>query len=244
MNLRYIIKKRNDRLLIDGKVSYTNPHRIERQSILSSLITARKYAHGKMLDAGCGVKPYEEIFRNFVDVYIGIDVPNSLSTNKSMKNVDVYGSVLYMPFKSDSFDTILSTQVLEHVTDPSIALKEFYRILNHNGYLILTAPLTWGLHEIPIDYYRYTEYGLRYLAEMNKFEIVYIEPRGGFWGMIGQKLSGYVYYWYGVPKTLIGEAAKRAVCATIQILFSTLDKLDLHERDTLGYVMIAKKVVK
>lgn len=244
MGIRHFLKERDKRLLAKGKISYIYPDRIERQSILSSLIATRKYAHGKMLDAGCGAKPYKDIFNDSVDVYIGIDMLNSLSANKLIKNVDVYGSIIYMPFKSDSLDTIISTQVLEHVSDPAAILDELYRVLSFNGHLILTAPLSWGLHEIPHDYYRYTQYGLKHLAEKAKFETIYIKPRGGFWKMIGQKLSGYVYYWRGEPKTLAGEGAKRAICGTIQIVFSILDKLDLHEGDTLGYVMVAKKVVK
>ena len=86
--------------------------------MLDALIDAKKYAKGVLLDAGCGDKPHESIFSGFVDGYIGIDLPISKSANKLEKRADIYGSILDMPFKSNSFDTVLSTQVLEHVPEP------------------------------------------------------------------------------------------------------------------------------
>ncbi|RJS78529.1 SAM-dependent methyltransferase [Methanophagales archaeon] len=224
MGIRYLMKKmdiksywrrRDKKLLIQGKVSYLNPDKIERQSILTSLIEAKKYAKGKLLDMGCGSKPYELIFSDVVDEYVGIDLPPSKSTSKSENRADVYGSVLDLPFESESFDTILSTQVLEHVPEPKRMLEEAYRVLKKGGYLILTAPMTWGLHEIPNDYYRYTKYGLKYLAESVGFKIVYIKPRAGFWGVIGQMLSSWIYYYRGAPRSLIGEGVKRILCAVV-----------------------------
>jgi len=121
-------------------------------------------------------------FFDVVEEYIGLDLPPYISANKSKNQADVYGSALNLPFKSESFDTVLSTQVLEHVPEPKKMLEEVYRVLKNGGCLILTAPMIWGLHEIPNDYYRYTEYGLRYLAESIGFKVVYIGTQTGFWG--------------------------------------------------------------
>ncbi|NMX21365.1 hypothetical protein C5S30_02785 [ANME-1 cluster archaeon GoMg4] len=241
MNPRSYWRERSKSLLLNGKISYLNPGKIERQSILTSLINAREYAGCKLLDMGCGNKPYESIFSDVADKEIGIDLPISKSANKLEKQADVYGSVLKLPFKSHSFDTVLSTQVLEHVPEPKRMLKEAYRVLKKDGYLILTAPMTWGLHEIPDDYYRYTKYGLKYLAGSVGFEIVYIKARCGFWGVIGQRISSWVYYFRGVPKSLIGEGIKRSLCAMIQAFYLLLDKINKDEGETLGYVVVAKK---
>jgi SAM-dependent methyltransferase len=241
-------RRRTEKLLAKGKVSWLEIAKIDNQAILTSLINAKSYAKGKLLDAGCGNKHYEPIFSNFVDTHVGIDLPISESATKSEKKVDVYGSVLNMPFKSESFDTVLSTEVLEHVPEPRKCLKEMYRVLKREGCLVLTAPMTWRLHEVPHDYYRYTKYGLKYLAESVGFEIVYIKARCGFWGVIGQKLSIYVYHLRGIPRSLIGEGAKRSLGAFIQIIFSLLDNINKDERETLGYtlgyILVAKKVNK
>lgn len=232
--------ERNKKLLSKGQISILNSDKIERQTILISLINAKKYVKGKLLDMGCGNKPYKSVFD--VDKYIGIDIPISLSANKQNKVVDVYGSVTILPFKNESFDTVLSTQVLEHVPEPKEMVREAYRVLKNNGFLILTAPMTWGLHEIPHDYYRYTKYGLKYLAEHAGFEIIYIKASTGFWGVIGQRLSSHVYYWGGKPSSLIGEGIKRSMCACISIIFILLDKIiGSNIKETLGYILVAKR---
>ncbi|MCK4730631.1 MAG: class I SAM-dependent methyltransferase [Candidatus Aenigmarchaeota archaeon] len=240
MNIQSYWRKRSKNLLAKGKISYLNPDKIERQSILTSLINAKKYARGRLLDMGCGNKSYESIFPDVVK-HIGVDLPISESANKLEKQADVYGSVLELPFNPNSFDTVLSTQVLEHVPEPKRMLKEAYRVLKREGYLILTAPMTWGLHEIPNDYYRYTKYGLKYLAESVGFEIVYIKARCGFWGAIGQRISSWVYYFRGTPKSIIGEGIKRILCGMVQAFYFSLDKISKDEGETLGYIMVAKK---
>ncbi|MGB8216466.1 MAG: class I SAM-dependent methyltransferase [Candidatus Methanoperedens sp.] len=239
MNIRSWWKKRNEDLILNGKISFLNPYKIENQSILEAMINAKKYAYGNILDMGCGNKPYAHIFRE--EKYIGIDLPVSESANKEDKKADIHGSVLELPFRPNSFDTVISLQVLEHVPEPQKMLEEAYRVLKKDGCLILTAPMTWGLHEIPNDYYRFTRYGLKYLAETLEFKIVYINERCGFWGMIGQRLSSWTYHFRGAPSSLITEMIKRITCAFIQAFFLSLDRLDRQEGDTLGYVMVARK---
>ncbi len=189
MSVNSYWKQRTRNLLLKGKISFLNPYKIANQGVLDSLIKAKKYTCGNILDMGCGSKPYSDIYSNINGKYTGIDLPVSESANKEEKKADVHGSVLELPFKSNSFDTVISLQVLEHVPEPQKMLKEAYRVLKKNGHLILTAPMTWGLHEVPHDYHRYTEYGLRYLAESMEFEIIYIKETCGFWGMFGERLS-------------------------------------------------------
>jgi len=236
--IKYFWINRNKDLLAKGKISWLEPSKIERQSILSSLIDAKKYIKGKILDVGCGNKPYKSIFEDVVEEYIGLDLPPPISTNV---DADVFGNSLNLPFKSNVFDAVLSIQVLDDVPEPKKMMEETYRVLKNGGYLVLTAPLTWGLHDEPHDYYRYTKHGLKYLAESAGFEVIWIKERCGFWGMIGQKLSGYVYYWRGVPKSIIGEISKRSLCAIIQLIFCFLDHNKNKARsDTLGYILVAK----
>lgn len=191
LDLKSYWREKSKNLLIKGKISWLEPHKIAKQSILSLLLSAKKYVRGRLLDVGCGNKPYEPIFADAINEYIGIDLPFSESANEAGKQIDVYASAFSLPFKSNSFDTVLCTEVLEHFPDPKKMLEEAYGVLKNKGYLILTAPMTWQLHAIPDDYYRYTKYGLKYLAESAGFEVVYIETLTGFWAVIGQKLSSY-----------------------------------------------------
>lgn len=169
-------------------------------------------------------------------------MPVPKSATKVKKRADVYGSILNLPLKSNTFDTILSTQVLEHVPEPKVMLKEAYRTLKGGGYLILTAPMHWGLHEEPHDYYRYTKHGLKYLAETVGFKVEYIKARTGFWNLIGQRLSSHAYNAGRTPNSVIGQMSKRIICACIQIVFILLDKIiGNDEKETLGYILVAKK---
>src|SRR5207245_3323393 len=108
--------------------------------------------------------------------HISLDLP---STSASESRVTVWGDGRYLPFRSDVFASVLCTQVIEHVPTPEHVFAQAYRVLKAGGYLVLTTPQTWGLHEVPHDYYRYTEYGLRFLAERAGFTVVRVEPTCG-----------------------------------------------------------------
>lgn len=153
------------------KISVLEAQWISRKLILKSILEAREYVSGRLLDLGCGKKPYYPYLADKTLSWIGLDFPASVSGSTS---ADVYGDAMEMPFKSEVFNTILCTEVLEHVSEPNKLLSEAFRVLKVGGYLILTTPQTGGLHEEPHDYYRYTKYGLSFLAEQCGFTVVYI----------------------------------------------------------------------
>jgi len=151
-----------------------------------------------------------------------------------------------LPFKSGAFDTVLTTQVLEHVPEPHIVFSEVARVLKQGGTMMATVPQTWGLHEEPFDYYRYTKYGLTYLAEKNGLKVETVVARGGFFAMAGQLLSVLVfeslcYKGNGHYRSIILQAPVRVICAVIQVLGFTIDKLLPNYNNTLGYGIICKK---
>jgi SAM-dependent methyltransferase len=69
-----------------------------------------------------------------------------------------------LPFKNDTFDFIISDQVIEHLEDPKQALFESYRVLNKNGIAIHTTCFMNYVHRFPIDYWRFSPDALRYLC--------------------------------------------------------------------------------
>jgi 3-oxoacyl-[acyl-carrier protein] reductase len=93
--------------------------------------------------------------------------------------VDVICLATDLKFENNKFDTVLATQVLEHVYDHHAMIKESYRVLRPGGQMILTVPFTWELHEEPYDFFRLTKHGLKELFEEAGFEIVYIKANGG-----------------------------------------------------------------
>lgn len=137
-----------------------------------------EFASGKLLDVGCGNKPFSHLFHQKVERIFGLD---SLTTMKCdlERGIDVCGNLLDLPYKSNVFDTILCLRVLEHIPDPLRAFSEMYRVLKNGGHLILSTLQTYELHGDPYDFYRYTQYGLQYIAETNGFHVVYVKQRGG-----------------------------------------------------------------
>jgi SAM-dependent methyltransferase len=212
------------------------PTFLEQDSLLSALQkAASEVGGGRLLDIGCGRRPYASLFTHITH-YVGIDLPSSRSVGRD--SPDIWASGLRLPFASGRFDVVLCTQVLEHVPQPEQMVAEAHRVLRTGGQLILTAPQTWGLHEEPHDYYRFTRYGLRYLLVSIGFDVMRIEARGGVFRMIGQTLLSYLQARSGnnVPPTW-----RRRMYAVLNRFFAYLDRRWLWEKDTLGYVVLARR---
>ena len=129
------------------------------------MIYAQKYISGKTLDLGAGSGKYRGIIKEKASEYVAFDMAPG-------KNIDIVGDALNSPLESFSFDTVVSTQTLEHVKKPWIMVKEIHRILKENGICFLTAPFLAPYHADPHDYFRYTEEGMRSLFEEENFEII------------------------------------------------------------------------
>lgn len=225
--------------------TWLHPSYLDLRELKRGIKKASRYASGIVLDVGCGRKPYREYFSENVNKYIGIDMISSLYGRKL---VDTYATVLALPFQSSSFNTLLCTEVLEHVPEPKIMLSEIERVLQPGGVLILTAPFCSPLHEAPRDYYRYTIYGLEQLIINEGFIIEYIKPRGDNWTVIGYLLSS----WIGSPvlnyiitgklmRSILLAILLLPICAVIQLFFSGLTAVFHNYRSTLGYIVLAHK---
>lgn len=124
---------------------------------------------GRMLDVGCGGRPYHPLFSPELE-QIGLDIDQERNRNRGRADVFYDGSVF--PFEDANFDSILCSQVLEHVFAPEQFVSEVARVLKPGGEILLTVPFVWPEHEQPWDAMRYTSYGLRSLLERHRFEIL------------------------------------------------------------------------
>ena len=125
---------------------------------------------GLLIDVGCGAKPYRLFFRHVR--YFGVEVFTS-SKYGSAKSADIFFDGYALPFADSSVDCILCSQVLEHVFEPIMFLRELHRVLKPAGRLMLTVPFVWDVHEQPYDYARYSPYGLHYLARTCGYYVSY-----------------------------------------------------------------------
>jgi len=123
----------------------------------------------KCLDVGCGNRPYEYLFPT--GQYIGIDIETS-GRPKAMKCPDFFYDGTVIPFGDGEFDLVISTQVLEHVPDPLLLLKEMARVCKSGGKLVISLPFVYQEHEEPYDFFRFTQFAVAELLEKSGFRIV------------------------------------------------------------------------
>jgi hypothetical protein len=121
-------------------------------------------------------------------------------------------------------------------------LAEAVRVLRPGGFQVLTTPQTWGLHHVPHDYYRYTPYGLRYLAEKNGLTVLAVYPTSGFWVTFTQRFCDMLFYTDGEPNFPgVVRQVLQVPCAGLQIGGRLLDRLAGRRGDTLDNVLIAQR---
>jgi SAM-dependent methyltransferase len=192
------------------------------------------YAKGILIDIGCGEKPYQTLTKGKVIAHIGLDHPGSLHSNT---HVDLLATAYQTGIEKNSVDTILSTVVIEHLERPQEAIKEMFRILKPGGYMILTAPLFWHIHEEPRDFYRYTKYGLKHLLTNAGFDIIEIKPLSGFIVTFSQEL---IYFLKQVQCRFF-QILIYPLLLIIQYIAFWLNRWDHSYRFTWAYLAVCKK---
>jgi len=139
---------------------------------------ASKYAKGKLIDLGCGVKPYRELFLPYITEYIGVDHPDINKYHYNANDVELWEDCCKVSLENGYSDTIFSSQVLEHIEHPIQFVNEAYRLLKNGGNIIVTVSFLEFLHQPPYDYYRFTHFALKKLFKEAGFININIEPIG------------------------------------------------------------------
>lgn len=215
---------------------YISPSRLQRENIRLGLEECKTFAAGRLLDIGCGNKPYREMFAPYVTAHFGTDY----SDTEFQGVMDVAADATALPFAANSFDTLLCTEVIEHVPNPALAFAEMARVLKPGGYLLLTTPQTWETHRAPYDFFRYTRFGLHHLATTHDLEVVKMVTHTGAGSTIGQLLSVFLFGPF-VYKPAVIQIVPALFCQLVMTAFSLLDNFDRQRNLTLGYVMLARK---
>jgi len=149
-----------------------------------------------VLNIGGGYKKeIEQWLENSDQVdYYCLDIDTSRIENNTIQ-ADITDPELNI---NKTFDVIISKDTFEHILAPWEAAKNIKKLLKQHGIGIVIAPFSWRYHACPIDTFRYTHTGMRYLFENN--------------GGIEEIFSGYKVFpsttsWYksGSDKTISGK---------------------------------------
>jgi SAM-dependent methyltransferase len=210
-----------------GKVRCTLPphNRAYLHALMleASLAQCQPFVKGDLLDVGCGRCPYKQTFFASARKYIGTDYLSDRS------HPDVISSALQIPFAANSFDTVVSTEVLEHVPDPLQAMREMRRVLKPGGSLILSTPMYWPRHEEPYDFFRYPYDGILHLVKESGLQLTKLFNRGRSYAFLGQALQH------------VHPVAARPVNWVINQFFLWCDRRLKHDVLTMGWTVVARK---
>lgn len=142
-----------------------------------------------MLDFGCGNKPYKSLFQ--VTEYVGLDTHDS-GHDHTHDEIDVFYDGKRIPFDDAYFDSVLSSEVFEHVFNLPGVLTEISRVVKPGGHLLITIPFVWEEHEAPYDFARYTSFGITSLLQEAGFEILVLKKTTRYVETIFQTINAYI----------------------------------------------------
>ncbi len=194
------------------------------------------YGRGRLLDVGCGERPYATL-PSAVSEWVGFDDPSNAGA-------DVRGRAESLPFDDGSFDTVMCTQVIEHVPEPRAVLAECARVLRPGGILIVSAPQYWEVHEAPHDYYRFTPIGLMHLIEGCRLTVLESLREGTGVAVGAQALNLAIQHWgerNAVGRSVIVRAAKVPFYALNNLGAVVAGAFIASDRDALNLMIVARK---
>lgn len=193
-----------------------------------------------VLDAGAGAAPYRPLFMHCD--YVTQDWSASVHTGQ--RPPDVVADLHDLPLDDESFDFVLCTEVLEHVSEPERVVAEFSRVLRPGGRLLLTTPFVIELHEEPFDFFRYTPHALRLLVERAGLKVERVEPLTGWWSTLAHTVRHCSLATRPLDRraggaTRIAGAITLALSVPLAWAAPRLDRLDERRALPLGYVCSA-----
>ena len=196
----------------------------------------KRYAHlfkGVVLDVGAGHKRYEKFIN--CDRYIPLELV------RGTKWCDYYPEILgdahWLPFKPNSIDCIICTDVLEHTACPWQVIIQFFVCLKKGGLLYITTPFYCYEHYVPLDFWRFTRYTLAHM--LSNFRKVDIIRMGALMYFICSRIS---YTLFLISEKIFGNRLCMVLISPINLVLYLLTKLDkFNKRDVASFLVLARK---
>ena len=219
---------------------FINPFYFSRKGLVQHLTAVSKQVTGKVLDVGCGNKPYMSLYR--ADQYVGLEIDSP--GNRKNKLADEFYDGNIFPFQNESFDSVVSNQVFEHVPNPDQFLSEISRVLKKDGTLLMTAPFVWDEHEQPHDYTRYSSFGIRSILARHGFEVIELRKSVDDIRIVFQLLNAYIYKKAFTRYRLINFLPTVCLIAPINLAGEVISWILPRNADLyLDNIVLAKKAV-
>jgi SAM-dependent methyltransferase len=220
----------------------SQPNYLVRSGLLMAFEALVPKLNGKLMDFGCGSKPYKSLFN--VTEYIGVDY-DSEGHSHTNEEIDVFYDGKTIPFEDDRFDAIFSSEVFEHIFNLEEILKELNRVLKVNGKILISCPFAICEHEVPVDFARYSSYGLTDLLKRNGFEVLEFHKTGTAVTTVHQLWLTYIHQHISpiVKNIPVVRSAFRTITYTLVNLCAQFLDSILPRRDDLylNNVVLAKK---
>jgi len=206
---------------------------------------ASKYIKGVCLDIGSGNSPYEKYL--YVDKYISVDKKDTQAVSYKKNKFQIEADAKNLPFESNYADTVLLNQVLEHIDDYEKVLNEIYRVLKKDGIFVISVPFIYHIHSEPNDYFRFSEFGLKYLLKKYDFEILEFH----YLGYVGTALISIwnSFLWQVWNKNIFTKLLRNTIFLFpllflffVNNLFGLLLDLIKNKKFCPNYLVIARKV--
>jgi SAM-dependent methyltransferase len=219
---------------------WINPFYHSRRGLRKAIAELSLNLKGKLLDVGCGRKPYRDMF--LTDDYVGLEIDTP--ENRERGHAEYFYDGHTFPLPSNGFDGVICNQVLEHVFTPDQFLSEIHRVLNPAGLLLLTVPFVWDEHEQPWDYARYSSFGLKILLEKNGFVIMKHEKINADVRVLFQLVNAYLQKVLWTKSKVLNLLICVTVMAPFNILGVLLYKVLPSNPDLyLDQAILARKIV-
>jgi len=189
------------------------------------------HAHGALADLGCGNAPLAGIYAPHASSIMWVDWPASTHRLVTPDLEQDLSAPLALP--SASLDTVLLTDVLEHIAEPDRLVGEIRRVLRPGGRAIIGVPFLYWLHEEPHDHHRFTIHKLRDFAARHDFTMVEERVYGGGLDVVRDLLTKLVH-------TRRFPAAAWIMHYLTGLVFAPLAPLSRRMRDVMpmGYLVV------
>ena len=192
------------------------------------------YASGPLADLGCGKVPLYGMYRDRVTDVTCIDWPCS---HHQSPHIDILADLnIPLDLERESFDTVIASDVIEHLHNPRALFCSAYHLLRRGGKLIIGVPFLYWIHEEPYDFHRYTRFALEKMTSDAGLVTISLVSYAGAPEVLADILIKTLAPWPRLVK--FAYVFSRALLS-----LSRVRQLSSMTRDVMpmGYLLVAEK---